>query len=229
MIEAGRKAQIQSVRDVSNYARKADNLSQALYPMPRGYLPQAGVLKILDEIERCAGVMAKSGQPQMVSQAQAFKAEVAEKRGELKETGATGPGVEGITTKQQVEIVREAAKYLHGFLVLQLKRNPQYCQSPQTILRALDFSRFRVVVDYFNNLDKVQMQEDDPHKARLALERAAEVLKPWVEKVDWVTASMQKLLAQRCVRFRGASPGFGLSHSLLPLIACVAQSLEITG
>ena len=36
-----------------------------------------------------------------------------------------------------------------------------------------------------------------------------------MEGVDWVTASMQKLLAQRCVRFGGASPGFGLSQKKL--------------
>ena len=36
-----------------------------------------------------------------------------------------------------------------------------------------------------------------------------------MEGVDWVTASMQKLLAQRCVRFGGASPGFGPSQKKL--------------
>ena len=30
-----------------------------------------------------------------------------------------------------------------------------------------------------------------------------------VEGADWTTAPMQKLFAQRCVRFRGVSPGFG--------------------
>lgn len=205
LIESRQNAQIEAQRNIGNYARKAQNLSQALYVMPRGYLPQEGLLKILGEIERCADAMVKSGLPQMTSQGRSIKAEVTAQRDEIKQSGTAGPGVANITTKQKVEIVREAAKYLHGFLVKQLSKNPQYCQSPQDVLTALDFSRFRVVVDFFNNMAKVQMKEDDPYKARLALERAAGLLKPWVDKVAWASHAYEDY-SKRIRQLKDAEP-----------------------
>jgi len=191
MMEAKQKAQIEAARDIGNYARRAQNLSQALSVMPRGYLPQHGLTTLLDEIEHCASMMVKSGQPTMEAQGRTLKASVAEQREEIGQSGTTGPGVANITSKQRVEVIQESAKYLHGFFVKRLSRNAQYCEAPQEILTALDFSRCRVVVDFFNNAAKHQLKEDDPYKARLALERAAGLLKPWAERVTWASHAYQ--------------------------------------
>lgn len=191
MMEARQRAQIEAARDIGNYARRAQNLSQALSVMPRGYLPRHGVLKLLDEIEHCAKIMAKSGQTTMETHGRTLKSSVAEQREEIEQTGATGPATANITSKQRVEVIREAAKYLHGFFVKKFSRNAQYCEGPQEILTALDFSRCRVVVDFFNNAAKHQLKEYDPYKARLALERAAGLLKPWAENVTWASHAYQ--------------------------------------
>lgn len=183
--ESRRRIQIEAARGASNQARRANNLKQALSIIPRGYLPATGINRLISDIHKAADTMVLSRLEPFPAQGKAIQVEIDAWREDLEANGMSGPGTTNLTTKKQVEVVREAAKYLHEYVSRQIQKDSGYCDAAGELLTALEFSCTRVVSDFYNNLARSHMESDDDYKARLALERAADILKPWREKLPW--------------------------------------------
>lgn len=203
--ESRRRVQVEAARSAGNHARKAHNLKQALSIMPRGYLPESGISRILTDIQQATDVMILSRLEPFPAQGKAIQAEAEGWFQDLEKNSMCGPGTANISTQKQVEIVREVAKYLHEYISRQLQKDAGYCEAPGDVLAALEFSCTRVVSDFYNNLARSHMESGDEYKARLALERAADILKPWREKLPWADRAYDDFL-KRARQLADAEP-----------------------
>ena len=171
--------QLKAARKANDSARRASNLKQTLSVMPRGYLPEPGFRRII------ADIMILSRQGPFPKQGKALQVEIEKWREQLDASKTAGPEADTITTKEQVEIIKVAARDLHEYVACRTQEDHTYCEEPEAFLTALKFSYHRAVSDFYNNLAGSYIKSNNEYKACLVLKRAVAILEPWREKVVW--------------------------------------------
>ena len=205
VVDVCKRSEVNVARRADRSGRRAQNLLQAVGVMPRGYLPKGGLVQLLGEVSRCADVMIKTKQKAFVCQGIELQRALEEKLKELKTAGITGPSPGSITSKSQVEVVKEGAKYLHEYVTQQAQKDQGYYEGSEYLLLMLEFSCTRAVSDYYANLAQERLKTGDEYNAQLALDRAAETLKPWIDQSK-TAKKIYKDRAGRAKLLKGSKP-----------------------
>lgn len=191
VLEMKSKSEVETARAAGKHARRAQNLLTALNEIPRGYLRGPEVRRILSDAFQNAEVLTQIRTGPFAEQGLAIKANIQEKLKLINEIDSGAPPTSSITSSKRVEVVREAAKYLYEYVARKVHFNSDYYTDSDSFLTNLDFSRVRAVTDYYNNGAAVHLKNGEDSRARLYLERAADILQPWVSKLDWAARAHQ--------------------------------------